>query len=87
MNPSQLVSSSAEDYNANGMSFPMGMMARNFLDQSMMKSEFDAMEMSHTGAFSFVETLGSEARGNLPHYNSSQPILSSAQITPNADIW
>ena len=87
MNPSQLVPSATEDYNGNGISFPVGIMARNFLDQSMMKSEFGAMEMAHTGTFSFVESLGSEASVAVPHFNPSQPILSSAQLPTTADVW
>ena len=79
--------SQVEDFNGNGVPFPMGILARNFLDQSMMKGDFGGMEMGHTGTFSFVESLGSEASVALPHYNSSQPILSSAQMTPNADVW
>lgn len=65
----------------------MGMFGRTFIDQQMMKSDFGAMEMGHSGTFSFVESLGGEPNMAVPTYNSNQSIMSSAQMAANAEVW
>ena len=85
VNPNSLMQT--EDYNGNRLPFSMGMMSRNFMDQQMMKSEFGAMDLTPTGTFSFVESLGSDAGVSLPHYTSNQSLLSSTQMANNADVW
>eukprot|EP00795_Rhopilema_esculentum_P015431 gene15431-6673_t len=85
--PNHMVHSPIEDFNGNRLTFQLGMMNRSYLDQSMIKGDFPAMDMSHSGSFSFVESLSHEANGALSQYNAGQTLLTTAQMAPGADVW
>ncbi len=87
MTPNSLVSTMLEDFNSNRIDFPVGMVTNNnMMDQPIIKQEFTSMDVNHTSAFSFVDSLNHQESHSMSSYSAAHHMIPS-HINSASDVW